>query len=414
MQIDWYSHYFTPEVGAPSARINDLSRNFINRGHQVHVNTCYPNHPHGTLYPGYRHGLYMEETLQGITISRYGTYIAANRGFVKKLAGHISFIISSLTQSHRNRFQADINIGTSPTFFAAIAAAMQSLRHKIPFVMEVRDLWPAIFVELGVLKNKHLIAMLETLELWLYRRATRVVTVTQAFRQDMIARGVSPDKVVNIPNGADLDYWTPQERDQQLVGRLGLRDKFVVLYIGAHGISHALRRILESAAMLKEHHSIHFLFVGDGAEKPALVEYARQAELDNVTFHKSVTKDEVKSFYALSDVCLVPLRDIPLFDAFIPSKMFEIMAMERPIVASLKGEAADIINRSGNGIVVPPEDAGAIKDAILSMFNNQLLNLELGRSGRRFVNEHYNRRSLADRYLEVLSEARDTYNRKHT
>jgi len=409
MIIDWYSHYFTPEAGAPSARINDLSRCFIKRGHQVHVNTCYPNHPTGVLYPHYTAGRYMEECISGIGVSRYWTYIAANRGFVKKLAGHVSFLLSTALQGHRRHLQPDVLIGTSPTFFAAIAAAEQSIRRRIPFVMEVRDLWPAIFVELGVLKNPLLIGMLEKMELWLYRRAARVVTVTRAFREDLIARGVPPEKVVNIPNGADLDYWKPQDKDQQLRNRLGLQNKFVVLYIGAHGISHALQRILECAAMLKQQHRIHFLFVGDGAEKPALVEYARQAELTNVTFHGSVDEDAVMSFYALSDICLVPLRDISLFDAFIPSKMFEIMAMERPILASLKGEAADIINHSESGIVVPPEDAGAIKEAVLSMFANQQRNREFGHNGRRFAREHYNRQTLADRYLEVLAEVRGAF-----
>ncbi len=409
MKIDWYSHYFTPEVGAPSARINDLSRCFVNRGHRVHVNTCYPNHPKGVLYTGYQPGQYMEEVISGIDVSRYWTYIAANRGFIKKLAGHISFLLSSMVQSRRNPIDADVAIGTSPTFFAAIAAAEPSFRRQIPFVMEVRDLWPAIFVELGILKNQYIIGMLEMLELWLYRKAARVVTVTQAFRQNLIDRGIPPDKVVTIPNGADMDYWQPQACDPVLKSRLGLDNKFVVLYIGAHGISHALTRILECAAAVQDKRKIHFLFVGDGAEKPALVEYARQANLNNVTFHESADKEKVMSYYALSDVCLVPLRNIPLFDAFIPSKMFEIMAMARPIIASLKGEAAGIIQQSGSGIVVKPEDGDAIKKAILRLFKNKTLCLEYGQNGRDFVCDHYSRKALADRYLDVLEEAQAVY-----
>jgi glycosyltransferase involved in cell wall biosynthesis len=410
MKIDWYSHYFTPEVGAPSARLNDLSRCFIHQGHQAHVNTCYPNHPKGVLYPGYQSGRYMEEIVSGIDVSRYWSYIAANRGFVKKLAGHVSFLLSSMVQSQRNRNRADVVIGTSPTFFAAMAAAEQSLRRQIPFVMEVRDLWPAIFVELGVLKNPFLIGMLEKLELWLYRKAARVVTVTESFRQDLIRRGVPPEKVVTIPNGADVDYWVPQESVPGLKDKLGLENKFVVLYIGAHGISHALTRILECAGQLKEHPDIRFVFVGDGAERPTLLEYARREHLENVTFHQSVEKEQVMSFYALSDVCLVPLRDIPLFDSFIPSKMFEIMAMSRPVVASLKGEAADIIKRSGGGIVVKPEDASAIKNAILNLFDNRQLCRELGQNGRRFVCDNYSRKELADRYLSVLEDAIEVFN----
>ncbi len=412
MIIDWYSHYFSPEVGAPSARINDLSRCFIKRGHHVHVNTCYPNHPKGVLYPGYTRGMYMEEEIGGIGVSRYWTYIASNRGFIRKLIGHISFLFSSLIQSQRSLLRPDVIIGTSPTFFAAIAAAVKSFLLRKPFVMEVRDLWPAIFVELGVLKNPLLIGLLERLERWLYHRADRVVTVTQAFRQDLIRRGVPPEKVSFIPNGADVDYWIPKKKDPQVLDRLGLENKFVVLYIGAHGISHALKKVLDCAALLKDHPHIHFLFVGDGAEKAMLMKCASDACLDNVTFHDSVSKDDVGSFYALSDICLVPLRDIPLFDSFIPSKMFEIMAMARPIVASLKGEAADIIKCSGSGIVVPPEDSVSIKDAILSLYENPNKHKALGENGRRFVCEHYSRLAMADRYLEVLADATRAFSKK--
>ncbi len=412
MKIDWYSHYFSPEVGAPSARLYDLSRCFIDQGHSVHINTCFPNHPKGALYPGYRHGCYMEESIASIDVSRYWTYIAANRGFAKKLAGHISFLLSSAAQYSRNRFSGDVVIGTSPTFFAAIAAAGRGLGYRVPFVMEVRDLWPAIFVDLGVLRNPWLIRMLEMLELWLYRLADRVVTVTQSFRQNLIDRGVSPDKVVNIPNGADVDYWTPRPGDPQLRSKLGLEDKFVVLYIGAHGISHALTRVLECAKQLKENNDIQFVFVGDGAEKQRLLDYQKQERLNNVTFHNSVDKDQVMSFYAMSDACLVPLRDIPLFDSFIPSKMFEIMAMARPIIASLKGEAADIVKRSGSGIVVKPEDAGAIRRSILHLYNDSGLCQELGRNGRAYVCRHFSRKSLADKYLSVLSDAISARRRK--
>jgi len=404
MNIDWYSHYFSPEVGAPSARLNDLSRCFIEHGHRVHVNTCFPNHPHGVLYPGYHHGLYLRENISGIKVSRYWSYITENRGFVKKLTGHVSFLLSTVIQSQRKPVRPDVVIGTSPTFFAALAAAGHSLRYRVPFVMEVRDLWPAIFVELGVLKNPILIGLLEKIELWMYRHAVRVVTVTESFRQNLISRGVSPNKVVNIPNGADLDYWQPQEGAATMRKALGLEGKFIVLYIGAHGISHALIRILECAGKLKEEKGIHFLFVGDGAEKETLQAYAQKEKLHNVTFHKSVDKQNVKSLYAMSNVCLVPLRDIPLFDSFIPSKMFEIMAMQRPVIASLKGEAADIVLQSGGGLVVRPEDVDAIKEAILELFSKQELGRELGKNGRRFVREKYNRKTLAERYIDVLND----------
>lgn len=411
MNIAWYSHYFSPEVGAPSARINDLSRCFINRGHSVNVNTCYPNHPKGVLYQGYHHGLYMAERISEIDVSRYWSYIAPNKGIVKKLTGHVSFMASAIAQSHRNPIRSDVVIGTSPTFFAAMGAATRGFRCKIPFIMEVRDLWPAIFVELGVLKNPFLIRMLEMLELWLYRKATRVVTVTESFRKDLINRGVAPDKVVNIPNGADVDFWQPMDSTSFMRSKLGLENKFVILYIGAHGISHALTRILECAKELKDTSDIHFLFVGDGAEKPELIEYSQRQQLKNVSFHGSVGKEQVRSFYALSDICLVPLRNIPLFDSFIPSKMFEVMAMARPIVASLKGESAGIVEKSGGGLVTEPENVAEIKRSILHLYYNRQLCADLGKKGRQFVCENYSRQALADKYLRTIEGAIEAYER---
>jgi len=412
MKISWYSHYFTPEIGAPSARLYDLSSQWAGAGHAVSVTTCFPNHPGGELYPGYRMSLHQEENLNGITVHRLPTYVAANRGFIKKLCGHLSYIPSALIRAVALKEEADIIIGTSPTFFAAMAGAGAALLRQRAFVMEVRDLWPAIFVELGVLKNPMLIRMLEAIELALYRQASAVVTVTDAFRQNLISRGVDPRKVAMIPNGADTEFWVPDNAARQYKNELGMDNKFVVLYIGAHGISHGLTSILECARRLQSVTTdIQFLFVGDGAEKPMLQKRAAELGLQNVAFHAPVDKEGVRRYYAISDACLVPLRDIPLFDAFIPSKMFEIMAMGRPIVAGLKGEAADIVRRSGGGIVVKPEDAQALQTAIMDLHRQPRLCDELGSSGRQFVCDHYSRKTLAEKYIGVLETAAEAYGR---
>jgi glycosyltransferase involved in cell wall biosynthesis len=409
MNIAYYSHYFTPEIGAPSARIYDLAQQWLSMGHQVQVVTCFPNHPTGELYPGYASRLYMHEKLDGIDVHRHWTYITPNKGFAKKTLGHISYLPAALLLSNRHLANPDVVIGTSPTFFAAMAAAATGLRHRIPFIMEVRDLWPAIFVELGILRNPLLIRWLERLELALYRRATRIVTVTEAFRQNLIERGVPAEKVSTIRNGADLEFWQPKEASVELRQRLGLQGRFVVLYIGAHGISQALGRILESAQQLREHSQIRFLFVGEGAEKEQLVRQARQAGLENVQFLDPVAKDAVKEFYALADVCLVPLRDIPLFETFIPSKMFEVMAMARPIIGSVRGETADILRQSGGAIVVGPEDSNAIAEAILHLYDHEDQAHAIGQRGHGFVVENYSRCSLATVYLDVLNAAIEEY-----
>jgi len=408
MKIGWYSHYFMPEIGAPSSRIYDLSREWIRAGNDVQVATCFPNHPTGELYPGYRRGWYMREPLDGIDVHRYWTYITPNKGIVKKSIGHVSFYATSILGA-RKIDTPELLIGTSPTFFAAMAAEKIARRRRLPFIMEVRDLWPALFVELGVLKNRLAIGLLEKLELSLYRRSTRLVTVTEAFRQNLIDRGVPAHKIKTIPNGADIDFWSERGEGRAVRDRHGLGDKFVVLYIGAHGISQSLSSVLRAAARLRDVEAVQFVFVGEGAEKEKLTELARREHLQNVTFLDPVGRDEVRGFYSAADVCLVPLRDIPLFETFIPSKMFEILSMKRPIIGALRGEAAEILTRSGGAVIVPPENDEALANAVRELLGDQRRRAAMGERGRQFVVDHYSRAALAASYLDLMNEAVGEY-----
>lgn len=414
MNITLYTHYFHPEIGAPSARMYDLSRQWINRGHSVQAVTCFPNHPGGKIYPGYAKNKYYHEIIDRIHVHRHWTYITPNEGVLKKALGHISYLPSALLISNRNIDKPDIVVGTSPTLFAAQAASITGSRKRIPFIMEVRDLWPAIFVELGIITNKYLIRALERWEMRLYRKAAAIVTVTEAFRKNIIDRGIPSEKVFTIPNGADVDYWSPVEDTNELRNKLNVKDKFVVLYIGAHGISHALRKIIDSAEKLKDNENIQFLFVGDGAEKKQLMEYANSKSLGNIRFHEPVDKNTVKKFYSLADVCLVPLRNISLFNTFIPSKMFEIMAMEKPIIGSVRGESADILDKSNAALVVEPENCTEIAKAVRYLYENKSIGEEMGKNGREYVTNHYSRSALAERYMTVLTEAQKRYHKEYT
>jgi hypothetical protein len=243
---------------------------------------------------------------------------------------------------------------------------------------------------------------LELLELFLYRRSAAVVTVTHAFAADIARRGIDPAKLHVVPNGVDLQAFQPGPPDRDLRARLGLDDGLVVLYCGAHGISHALSRILDAAARVPTDLRLRFLFVGEGAEKEALQAKARALALDNVTFGDAVPREEVPALYRTADIVLVPLRAVPLFRSFIPSKMFEVLACGRPILASLEGEAAEILRASGAALVVPPEDVDALAKALAKLAGDPALRSELASRGRPYVAEHYDRRQLASRYVEVL------------
>ncbi len=409
MRIVWLCHYFAPEIGAPQARLLELSRVFRDEGHSVAVVTCFPNHPNGVLRDEDVGVSHRRDEIDGIAVHRCRSYVAANRGFVKKTLGHLSFMWSGrfgLSRAAREG-RPDVVIVSSPTFFSVLTAWWWCRWRGVPYVFEVRDLWPAVFVDLGVLKNRLIIRVLEAVEMFLYRRAARVVTVTRTFADHIAARGIARERLGVVTNGVDEARFQPGPRDEELALAEGLEGRFVVLYLGAHGISHALARILDAARLLSDLPDVRIVLVGEGAEKAALVEKARAEGIDNVVFHAGVPKDDVSRWYRLADVGLVPLRDVPLFDTFIPSKMFELMAAGVPIVASVRGEARGILERGGGAVVVDPEDAQAIADAIRSLRADRDRGARLAQSGRRFVEAEYTRTRLGRDYLRLLAEVVD-------
>jgi len=402
VRIALVSHYFWPETGAPSARLLEMGREWAARGHEVTVVTNFPNHPKGVVPEAYRGRSFQIEQAHGLRIVRCRTYATPNRGFLKRTLGHLVFMVQSVSQATPHLRDSDVIVASSPTLFAVVSALAISRRVGAPFVFEVRDLWPAIFVDLGVIRNRLLIGLLERLELFLYRRAAAVVTVTRAFADDIARRGIERGKLHVIPNGVDLEAFRPGPREEALRAGLGAADGLLVLYCGAHGISHALTRILELADKFRDDPRIRFLFVGEGAEKEALVRRARELALAHVEFRDAVAREQVPALYRAADVCLVPLRAVPLLRAFIPSKMFEILACGRPVLASLEGEAAAILQESGAAIVVPPEDVEALAAGLRRLAGDASLRAALGARGRPFVAERFDRRQLASRYLEIL------------
>jgi glycosyltransferase involved in cell wall biosynthesis len=402
VKIAFVCQYFVPEIGAPSARVSELSREWVRHGHDVTVVTGLPNHPTGIIAPDYRGTIFRRETLDGITVLRNWLYATPNEGFVRRTVAHMSFMMSAMILTTPRLRGHDVIVVSSPTFFAVIAAWFMSRVWRIPYVFEVRDLWPGIFIELGVLKNRSIIRLLEGIEMFLYRRAARVVVVTDSFRDILLRRGLPDGHVSTITNGVDCEAFRPGPRENGIRRTHALSGRFVVLYIGAHGISQALSAILESASALRDDPDVVFVFVGEGAERRVLMEKADRLELPNVRFLPGQPREAVQAWYAAADVVLVPLRNIPLFETFIPSKMFEVMACGRPIIGSVKGEARAVLERSGGAIVVDPEDSAAIARAIRRLAEDRALGDRLGEAGSRFVRAHYDRRVLARRYLDLL------------
>jgi len=298
--------------------------------------------------------------------------------------------------------RADVVIVSSPTFFSIWSAWLLARTKRARFIVEVRDLWPAIFVELGVLKNRSIIRVLEGLELAAYRAASAVVVVSRGFKDHIEARGIPGEKIHVIPNGADLDRFEARAPDDHTRVALGAKpEDTLVLYSGAHGISHGLTSVADAAAELREL-PIHFTFVGEGAAKAELARRVADLQLDNVTMMPGVPSADMPGLIAAADICLVPLRDVPLFATFIPSKMFEYLAAAKAVVGAVRGEPAAILRAAG-AVVVEPEDPGALAGAIRKLAVDPDRRREMGVTGRAFVRENYDRRRLADRYHDALS-----------
>lgn len=406
MRVLVVTHYYPPEIGAPQARLSEMAEQWAKAGHDVTVITGMPNHPTGRIPDEYRGAVYRREERHGVRVLRSWVYATPNEGFLRKTIGHLSFMASSVLLNGLRCGRADVVVVSSPTFFSIASALVLARLRRARLVVEIRDLWPAIFVELGILTNRRLIGLLEKLELAAYRAADAVVVVTEGFREDLIRRGVSMDKVTTIRNGVDLDRFSvdvvPNAEDRRI---LGARDgDLLVLYIGAHGISHALTTLVDAASIL-QHEPVHLALVGEGAAKPAVRAHLERVGAD-VTMLPGVERHRVPELVAASDVCLVPLRDVPLFTSFIPSKMFEFLGMAKPVVGSVRGESARILREAG-AVVVPPENAVAMAAALHELSSDPARRVRMGRLGRAYVERNFDRCLLADYYLTLLQRVTD-------
>jgi glycosyltransferase involved in cell wall biosynthesis len=400
------SHYFPPEAGAPQARLSALAAAWAAGGDEVTVLTGMPNHPTGVLPPEYRRAIRRLERRDGYRVVRTWLYATPNEGVLRKTLSHLSFMVSSVALGARACGRADTVVVSSPTFFSVGSAWLLARLKRARLVVEVRDLWPAIFVELGVLTNRRLIALLERLELAAYAAADQVVVVSDGFRANLIDRGVPAAKVHTIRNGVSLDRFRPDAPGrEQARARLGARPgECLALYAGTHGISHALPRVADAAALLADD-PVRVAFVGDGAGKPRLRRRVAELGLGNVTLAPAVPPEQVPALLAAADVCLVPLRDVPLFATFIPSKTFEYLAAAKPVIGSVTGETAQILREAG-AVVVPPEDSEALAGAIRRLAADAARRAAMGRQGRTYVEKFFDRAELAREYRKLLDAPR--------
>jgi glycosyltransferase involved in cell wall biosynthesis len=401
MHILFLTHYFPPEVNAPASRTFENAKRWVRAGHKVTVITCVPNHPKGIVYAGYTNRLYQWEELDGIRVLRVGTYLSPNEGFIKRTANYVSYMISAILLSPLVK-GVDVVVSTSPQFFCGMAGYFVSRLKRRKWVLEIRDLWPESIVTVGAIKQRQVIGFLEGLERFLYLHADHVISLTSAFKNHIMRKGVPEKRISIITNGADLEMYKPLPRHNEVSKEYGLDDKFVASYIGTHGMAHALGTALKAGKVLENEERILFLLVGDGAEREALLQEKERMGLNNVLMLPQQSKEKMPGFLAASDVSMILLKKNDLFKTVIPSKMFEAMAMERPLIIGVDGESRQIVEDGQCGVYIEPENHEELANAVLKLSHDRELLKTMGENGKRYVESNYSREVLAEKYLNTL------------
>jgi hypothetical protein len=399
MKILFITDNFPPEVNAPATRTYEHAMEWIAQGAEVTVITCVPNFPHGNVYDGYKNKLYQKENMDGIEVIRVWSYITSNSGFLKRVLDYVSFAFSAFWIGLFQK--CDIIIATSPQFFTTWTGFGLSKIRRKPWIFELRDLWPESIKTVGAMKQGRAIDILEKIELALYRDATRVVAVTDAFKFNLINRGIPAEKIDVITNGSNVELFYPRPKSQALLTQLNLTGKFVIGYIGTHGLAHSLDFIIRSIHKIPDP-DIHFLFVGDGAMKSIIMGIAQELKLSNVTFLPPVSKDLVPKYLSICDVSLAPLKKEDNFKTVIPSKIFEASAMQKPTLLGVEGQAQEIIEGYDAGLCFLPENEQDFILKTMQMKQDQRRYREL-QEGCSKLAEAYDRKKLARKMLGILS-----------
>jgi glycosyltransferase involved in cell wall biosynthesis len=321
------------------------------------------------------------------------------------MVSYASFFGAASTIGAYRIGRPDIVVATSPQLLCACAGFLLARLRGVPFVFEVRDLWPESILAVDAMGENLLVRSLKRVADHLYRSSDRIVTVGEGYKRQITELyGIAPERMDVVPNGIDPDLFVPGPRDNAVRRELGWGDRTVLLYVGTHGMAHALHVVLEAAERFRDDPDMLFAFVGEGARKEELKRQAAARSLANVQFIDQQPKRRIPEFYAACDIGLVTLRKTPLFQEVLPSKIFEYLGMERPVIVSVDGDARRLVERAGAGVFVEPENVDALVDAIRRMVRDPERRAEMGRSGRSHVLAHYGRAELAQRYAGILDE----------
>ncbi|OUD12585.1 glycosyltransferase family 4 protein [Thioflexithrix psekupsensis] len=400
------SQYFYPEIGAAQVRLAAFARTLQQLGHEVEIVTALPNYPHGRIFPHYRGKWQRHDTWEGMTVHRYWCYAATGAG-LKRLWNYASFMLSALFGIRRVK-KPDYIFVESPPLFLGITAFLYAKYWRVPFIFNVADLWPDSVQALGLMNDGILLRFAFFLEKKLYQKAHFVNAVTDGTYQVLQSKKQLPaNKLLFLPNGVDTETFYPRAPDEKLKRELSLPDyEQLILYAGTHGYAHGMDVLLEAAHLLRNKPYL-FVLIGGGSEKIALQQKAAQLQLSNVLFFEPRPPETIAAWYSLATLGVSTLRAAPLFDSVRPVKILACMACGKPVVYSGQGEGADLVRRANAGVIVPPEDAPALAEAMENLLQNPDKIQELGKNGRQFVLEQLQWSAVIERWLAQLQNAEE-------
>lgn len=409
VKILYLSQYFPPEMGAPAARASELARHWARAGHEVSVLTGFPNHPTGVVPPEWRsrlRRLTFHEKIDGINVFRTWLWPLPNRKAHERMRNYASFCISAALRG-LTLPRPDVIIASSPQLLVGLSGWWLAFSRQIPFVFEVRDLWPESLVAVGAGREGSMLhTVLGKIAGFLYEHANLIVVVTPAFKDHLIERWRVPSgKIAVVENGVETDLFVPASADTISEPRRQLRadSRYLVCYIGTMGMAHGLETLLAAAEQLRgTHPEVLFLLIGEGAEKERIQSLARSRGLSNVQFMDQQPREKIPALISASDACLVLLKKTDVFKTVIPTKMLEFMACARPVILGVEGQARQIVEDSAAGLVVEPENAAALAAAIDQLIANPALGPALGKKGREFIVKNFSRAHTAEKYIAVL------------
>lgn len=382
-------------------RHHELARYLTEKGHRVTVVASALTYLTGDSQTGRVPWKQVQSGGPGITILRAYTYSALHKSFFHRLLSYFSFMFSSFVIGLGVK-NVDVVWGTSPPIFQGAAAWLLARLKQARFLFEVRDLWPAFAVAVGVLTNPALIRASEWLERFLYQRADQLIVNSPGFTAHIEARGGK--NVVLVPNGAEAEMFDPDADGADLIAAHNLQGKFVVLYAGAHGMSNDLGVLLQAAARLGDHPEVMVVLVGDGKDKTALQAEAHSLGLENVLFIPPLPKAEMQTALAAADACVAILKPVEMYKTVYPNKVFDYMAAGRPVVLAIDGVIRDVVEEGQAGLFVPPGDPDALAEAIRKLAADPVQARALGQNGRRYLEAHFDRPRVAEKLDELLRD----------